>query len=225
MRIKTPFIILLFLVLLLVYGVYLLLIVKRSKDDLVSNLVPTTSKDTPSGDLIVGKIEKHPVVPFERVDLDSIWIKNSTNRIGDDGQTPLIDLELAFRKNGVENNFTVTLIGEVFYGIYGKKNEKSAFENKGSTDIQSLDLIKGEFLSLVVAYIPAGSGDVKNKMLEFCKIEADPVCNYLPLGFGTEPIDLRGSDTNILGGGRKFLPSEIAVWSLTRDLVSPNAYK
>jgi hypothetical protein len=78
-----------------------------------------------------------------------------------------------------------------------------------------LNLIRGESISIILAYIPNSLKTPKDKLYAFCKIEKDPVCQYESSGFGSVPL---GEKVVFPQDGKKYLTSEIVVWGLKKDL-------
>lgn len=99
----------LFLVLIFVgpfcFAVYLMTSsrVRESIDDLsTQNIHAPAEKDTPSGEIILNKPGRDSGLPYEVYVLSNLFLKNQKTYFGDDGKTPMVDLELGFVKDGEE---------------------------------------------------------------------------------------------------------------------------
>lgn len=196
-------------------------VLQKSKDNLLTDVVPPATRDVPAGEIILDEVERHPVVPYERISLSNVWVEGSNNYFSPDGTTPMTDLELGFTSGGMKSRFTVTLFGKVFHRVRHQDNGKSISEDRGLVDVHSIDYVKGEKLSVILAYVPEGEVGTQEKLAKYCSIENDPLCSYIPVGFGTKPIALKSLVSDSILDGKSFSPSEVAVWYLSRNLVDP----
>ncbi len=225
MRKKFLVFLTIFLIALALYGVYLFLVFQKTKSELVNEVLQPAMKDVPAGEVILDEVERHPVVPYERVSLNNVWVKNHDNYFSSDGATPMVDLELGFVSGGVEKSFSVTLFDKVLHKVLVRKNEEYTSEDKGLVDVHSIDYVKGEKLSVILAYVPNGEQGTKEKLDEYCSIANDPICLSIPAGFGTKTITSKSLIIDSSVNGTAFSPSEVAVWALFRNLVNPNVYE
>jgi hypothetical protein len=216
MKQKLLFLLLGFFLLLLGYGLYLLNVIKTSPDTDLNTVIRPKITDVPGGEVIVEKLEKSPVVPFDRVSLNLLTLKNYRTYISQDGNTPAVDLELEYNQGAV-GSFTLTIKGNLYYGEFEGKNVGDyKYNDKGLVDLTTINLEKGDLLGVVLAYVPVESGSKNEELGGYCKLEAnDPVCQYVSEGFGLNPVE---EDQVIPKNNKIYHTSETVVWSLKKEL-------
>ncbi|MEW6086288.1 MAG: hypothetical protein AB1607_16990 [Chloroflexota bacterium] len=223
MRKSVLYILTVFLVLLFGYGTYLLLSLRNRENSPDIVVGPSVGdRDLPAGELYVGESFTTSGAPFKEINISNVWINDSRKYLSSDGETEVVDLELGFLSGGMRKYFSVTMGGVVNLGEFSKKDGDYKLDNVGIVPVGSVDFIKGEHVTLILAYIMAGQNSSGDALDRFCKASNDPVCDFYPgAGFGKAPVEST-TLSKVVGGNLENLNlAQFAVRSYTRNFVIP----
>jgi hypothetical protein len=216
---KVPYVISLLLVVLLVYGIYLFNSLRNIKDFGISETRrdQLVSKDLPPGELGVENVE-NTRVPFKQISLNNVWVNDF--RRGD--QENIAEVELGFVREGSQKYVTIKLAGEVNYGEYINKNGKPTLVNKKIVPVESIELTKGEYATVVLVYFSSEDYKGQSELVKFCNFNNDTVClAYLKLGFGSTPVDGNAVNSLFSRSLSEANPSQFAVAYYIRNFAIP----
>lgn len=212
------------LFLIVFYGLHLISLLRRSENMGGDSNLPTlisTKSESPAGEAAININEKSATVPFERVNINKVWVKNSKVYYKADGGIPFVDLEVGFINSGVQKTMTVTLVDKVLHYLFFQEGGVYKTDDKGMVSVDTIDYVKGEQLGLVLAYFPPEISQGVSKLSGYCSLEKDPVCSYISSGFGGSSISVNDLSPDFVTSDKVFLPSQVAVWGLSRNLVLP----
>ncbi len=214
----------LLLIVLVSYGAYLWSRLKKDVKTEAPNpdFIQPGDPDVPAGNAFLSVSKTSPDYPQTYTVLSQVFVKDSKHYLGGErGDVPLMDLELGLITKDLEKSFTVTLVGKVDYYASSEKTG----EEEGIFDVNSINLVRGERVSLTLAHIQEGVENGRREFEDFCTQTDMFFCSYLGFGFGGEFVNTLEVSPTTLENGRVFSPAEVAVTGIVRSLDYPNYYE
>lgn len=225
MRKSVVWVISIFLIFLVVYGAYLVIRLTKTTSSGITDInkprIFTLAGDTPSGEAVVSENFKLAIVPYDRVTIYRVWVEDFKYYSNENNENDKLDIELGYKIGSEEKSFKVTAVEKVFYSEFVKENDQLVSKDKGVVDVSSVNLNKGEWVSLGLAYFPTSVVNIRRGFSNYCREHSDDyLCNgYQKLGFGDKQIDAPSLEPENIPDGTVFPTSQVAIWYLSRNLV------
>lgn len=107
---KTGGLIVLFLIVIIAFGVYLLLIIKNNPPQIMTPPTSEIKRDVPAGNAYFSAPVKKSDFAYTLIAFSLAYVKDYRSYNDENSGIPMLDLVLGFVDGSQEKNFTVTLV-------------------------------------------------------------------------------------------------------------------
>jgi|SRR3989344_1974871 len=148
-----------------------------------------TSEREVAGEVDISRVDLPADRPYRSIAINGATVTDTNKGSLKQGENKFdkVDLTVSFLEKGFERELTFSLVDKVNY-IEFLEDESTKYW--GIIPVADVPLKKGDDLTLVVAYIPEGKTNDREKFDRFCESSDEPICGaYSKLGFGDKPTD------------------------------------